>query len=249
MIDDGCGGTPAGACTGGAVSNNFWGAGTGATGNGGNSNAIVVPIGIYDVTDVWTMLNDVWGAAGAQDTVLTFNFSSTAANGPITTAITLDLTNASNTAGNSGQIGTSVDCTTTTTKCYYYAIDTLKTSSTLTSTGPSGQVVPVNTNSGIFGSSYTSATGKFINSQGNVTLDDQQFIFSGIAGLSTSYLVSIGVSDLNGAIPTSTPGSGSETALSAITVDSPVPEPSTVVLLLAGIGAIGASRIKRFKRS
>jgi len=221
MINDGCGSTAGGACTGGAFSNNIW-AGQGA-------GTITVPIGIYDATQVWTMLNNIWGPAGAMDTNVIFTFGSSANATVGTTVVTLNLTNAGNT-GTSGQIGTSVDCVTVTTPaCTSYAIGNLSPSSNV------GGVTVMTHN--LFSTAYDTATGKFINSGGDVTLDDQGFIFGN--AYANQYLVSIGVQELSGV------GSTSQTALSAITVVSATPEPSTILLALAGFGAIGAARLRR----
>jgi hypothetical protein len=74
---------------------------------------------------------------------------------------------------------------------------------------------------------------------GNLVLDDQGFFFTGSA-LTTSlssYLVNIQIMEANVA-------TGSAVGISAVTVDA-TPEPSTILLLLAGLGAIGFSRLRR----
>ena len=70
-----------------------------------------------------------------------------------------------------------------------------------------------------------------------VAFQDQGFQF-GSAYLN-KYLASITVQELSGVLATS------QTALSAITVESALPEPSTILLLMTGLGAIGFSRMRR----
>jgi hypothetical protein len=82
-----------------------------------------------------------------------------------------------------------------------------------------------------------------------VVLDDQGFIFNGIAltgalaGYNNvdSYLVSIQIQE---SAKAGTPGSD-DVALSAITLDTATPEPSTVLMLLTGLGAIGFFGLRR----
>jgi hypothetical protein len=222
MINGGCAG---GTCNGSALSNNAWiasGAGT-----------IVVPIGLYDVTSVFTLLNNVWGAAGALDTSVIFNFASTPNATTGLQTVVVNLTNASNNGAGTGQIGTSVDCSTTTTvACSADAISTLANSTVING-------VTVRTDSAIFDSAYNAATGQFANSAGFVTLDDQVFLFG--SAHASQYLVSIGIQELNGV------AGSSATALSAITVNGAVasPEPSTVLLFMTGVGLIGAAKFRR----
>ena len=100
MIEDGCSGSS--GCTGGAVSKNDW--------NGATAGTITVPIGILDVTDVQTVLNNTFGTAGANDTNVIFTFGSTANATTGLTVVTVNLTNASNNAAaHTGQIGTWTD--------------------------------------------------------------------------------------------------------------------------------------------
>jgi len=221
MINDG---------TGGLGSNNFW--------QLGSANAtITIPIGILDVTSVWTMLNNIWGPQGATDTVVTFNFGSSNAN-TTTSSVVIDLVNAGNSSTPSGQIGAAIDCTTTsTTACLAMSVGSL--AGQTTNIGGTG--VTVDTDNVVSIAYNSVAAGKYLGTAGFLNLDDQGFQFS--SAYASDYLVSIQVKELNGT------GSASQTALSAITVESPIPEPSTVVLLIAGIGAIGASRLRKLRRS
>src|SRR4051794_2548949 len=90
-----------GSVPGVGTSNNFWDSLTAST--------MTVPIGVFGVQNVWTMLNNLAGPKGGTDTVVTFNFggSSNATTGLTKVAVTLVN---SNNAG-SGQIRSSVGCT------------------------------------------------------------------------------------------------------------------------------------------
>jgi hypothetical protein len=90
----------------------------------------------------------------------------------------------------------------------------------------------------------------YANTSGNVVLDDQGFIFNslnltgtGFTGLTNldTYLVSVQVKEVGSG------DTGAFLGLSAITVDSPVPEPSTVALVLVGLGAVGFGALRRKK--
>jgi len=80
--------------------------------------------------------------------------------------------------------------------------------------------------------------------EGAAYLDDQGFFFNsanlstlgaGLTNLNT-YLVSVQVNEI------STSGSGA--GLAAITVDA-VPEPSTILLFVAGLGVVGLGRLRK----
>jgi hypothetical protein len=71
-------------------------------------------------------------------------------------------------------------------------------------------------------------------------IDDQDFVFG--SAFASDWLVSLAVTQ------NSNFGNNiSATALSAVTVDSAVPEPTTLVLLFAGLGGIAAMR--RFRKA
>jgi hypothetical protein len=214
----------------GGVSNNFWdGINTSGTGT-----TIKVPIGVYDVSEVGTMLNNIWGAAGATDTQITFDFGSANAH-TVTSSLVLNLVNAGTGTPASGQVGTSVDCATQTVtppNCLAYAIGPLASTSVV-----NGVTVETDT---LFSSQYdTVAAGRYMSSAGMLHLEDQVFQFG--STFSNQYLVDIQVKENSGA------GLTSQTALSAITVDSALvtPEPSTILLVLAGFGALGMTRLRR----
>ena len=223
--------------------NNFWFTGNPTT----SSNTITVSVGIYGVDKVWTMLNDYWGAVGKQNTTVDFLFDDSQDGlGGTSTAVTerIGLINGQ-------QIRSSVNCTSG-SGC----------PSTVVAAGGSGQIAttltsgPVNiissttgntvavTASQLFSAAYTSgATGRYANTAGNIVLDDQLFDFGGLH--TSEYLVSITIRSQLGAGQTGTTGTSiTRTSLSAITVNQ-VPEPSTVFMALAGLGAVGYFRRRR----
>jgi len=230
LLNDGCAGTPGGACTGSTKTNNVWAAPT-----SGSSSSILIPIGIYDVTDLWTMLNNDFGPSGAStDTTIEFDFggSSTVTNG---TKLILNLVNSLNNSSNSGQIATATDCSTVgtgTPACNTYATGTTASSS-------SNGGITVDTTQ-IYSMSYNTVSGSnpFTGSAGTVVLDDQGFLFG--STYSTLFLVDVKVTENNGV------ANQSETALSAITVDSvTTPEPSTIWLGITGLLALGVIGYRR----
>jgi hypothetical protein len=223
------------------ASKNFWYA------NG--ANTVTIPIGLQSVSDAYLMLNNLWGQDNptnpqgqsiAGDTEVIFNFGANNST-TVTTSLALILTNGH--SGSPGQIRDAVECTGSTATpndlsiCSNYPMGPLASSSTV-----NGVTVLTNT---LYNQAYSggpSSSTAYMNTSGNLVLDDQGFIF-GNQYLS-QYLVSIQVAELNG--NNSTPLSG--TALSAITVDTAsTPEPSTIALVIGGLGLIGLGRRARRK--
>lgn len=228
---------------GGGFPNNFWDACGAITCTTGTT--ITVPIGIYDPASVWTMLNNIWGSTGTappSQTSVTFDFANPAAS-YAASSLTINLVNAFNNGATGGQIESAIDCSgpsSNTCTTYAGALNSaLAGSSSLTPVG-GGTAITVLTDS-VFNSPYNTITGgsKYAGSNGTLYLDDQGFIFTGTP-YASDYLVDVKITEASGV------GNFSQTALSAVTVVAPaVPEPSTVLLLLAGFGAIGASRLRR----
>jgi hypothetical protein len=214
-------------------SNNFW--------EGFGANTLTVPVGIYDVTDVWTLINNVWGSPNAVDTTVTFNFGNSA-NGATTKALTVQLTNAGSVVNGtpSGQISASVNCTTVAATCNNYAIGPTAASSSIATSGTGSVLLPNITvlTDQVLSTAYNGGgTGTtYAGSAGNAVMTDQGFEFgSSFTGL---YLVNIQIAEATGG------GSNSQTGLSAITLDA-TPEPSTIWLLVAGFATAGFSRLRK----
>jgi hypothetical protein len=226
MINDG---TALGA------SANYWNANNG-------DNTIIVPVGISNVTDVQTMLNDLWGGAGANDTVVTFDYGTSSNASSFNKVVVVDLQNAPSgtSSSSSGQIGSAIVCSSS--PCTYANGDLAGQSdpTTILNSGAANLVVTTGT---LFSSAYNGGiTGFFAGTSGDTVLDDQDFELAALVAPSSSeYLVNIEVTELNGA---STGSAASQTALSAIDIDT-VPEPSTVVLFLGGLGALGFAKFRK----
>lgn len=197
----------------GGNANNFWSAA------GSTPGTLIVPINIVDPTLVGMMLNDIWGYAGNNPTI-TFNFANAG-------AVAVSLTD-----GNNGPLRSSTDCTSSTGSIT--CPGTIAGGHTVSAGAPITSPI-TSTNSGItvktdtiwsstYASNTTSTAGPFANgagngSSGNVMLDDMTF---NLGNYSTDTLLSISF-----AAPANTGNNISRLALSAITVESGTPEPST----------------------
>lgn len=226
------------------ASNDYWS----STGTNGVAQSITVPIGVFGTSSVWTMIDNQFGSLGGDDTTVTFNFGSTS-NAASTTAVEVPLNQNNNTVGY-GELRSSISCTTAST-----SPGVCSSANNPRDNLDEGVVINgVTVNEGVvFSTSYnTVASGFYANSAGKVKLDDQEFAFNGLLCgsvlCSSEWLVSVTVtenvpntylsSQTNETFP-------SETALSAITVETVAPEPTTVLLLLTGLGGIGLARFRR----
>jgi hypothetical protein len=209
---------------------------------------INIPMGIFGVTNVETMLNDNFGIPGASNISVTFNFGSTATTND-EGSLTFKLVDGKT-------IRSSFECTggNTSNGCQNYltgGVDTLDTTNMYDASGASlglitTTAVPNVSAYNVIAGTYSAPTGGAIpyrGTNGNLYLDAQNF-FLGNAGVG-HYLTSIQISD------TVSAQFQSRAELSAITVFSvspaEAPEPSTVLLAFAGIGALGLAR--RFRKS
>jgi hypothetical protein len=176
--------TPAGGVTFAMISD---GLNSGSSRNFWESNGnetITVPIGVFDVTDVATMLQNVWGSVGGNDTTVTFNFGSTSNATSGLTSVVVNLNDVNN-AG-AGEIRSGALCNTTTTAtCNTTTAPVGAPTSSTANVGGSGITVDT---SAVYGAAttfggqyaYTSVspnTGFYANTQGHLKLDDQDFIF------------------------------------------------------------------------
>jgi len=208
---------------------------------------MTIPVGVLGVTDVYTMINAMFGPSGpGRDVTLFFNFGTTS-NATTTDQVEVKLNNSTNSTTASGQIRNAIDCAPVTGACggVSPAASGPTAASTLSSTLPAGTTAGLTvTTNNVFTATYTTATGSFAGSTGAVNLDDQGFLFNNVS------LASLGVGDTNlntylVSIQVREAGvTTSDLGLSAITLDT-VPEPSTVVLFLAGFGAIALGRYRR----
>jgi len=225
------------------ASNNYWA----SIATTGGTDSITIPIGISNVANVWTMMDNEWGSLGLNDTSVTFNFGATSNQIGGYTSITVNLLDTNNT-GSNGDMRAALACTTVTTT-------TCNASTNPRGTLAQGNVidgVTVNTGVAYNTFAYTAAnpTGFYGNTQGSLKLDSEQFVFNN-PSLLGDYLVSMTVTENF----SNTPGSeaindanfASETALSAIDVDTvaATPEPTTILLVLGGLGGLGFLRLRR----
>ncbi len=232
-------------------SKNFWYIEEGAV----PSSYITVPIGQYGVTDVWTLLNTLEANTlnSNRDVTMLFTFGTTASGGS-TDVVTVKLNNSTDSTTPTGNVTNSVDCNPVITNpCGGVSSPSsgpyLSSQPNFAVTGAAtGASITIDADN-LFQYSYTSATGPYANTTGNLTMDDQGFLFGNLqlggalAGLTNldTYLVSVQIKEVGGQDPQAAFG------LSAVTVDTVVPEPSTVALLLAGFGAIGIGSFRRKK--
>jgi hypothetical protein len=204
--------------------------------------SITVPVNVAAVQNVYVMLDDLYGFAGENPTI-SFNFASGAdvitladlINGTGAVRSTLDCTAASGT----------VTCPATTNAGGHTVSASLPS---LTNTNTSGDATIVT--SAVWNGAYTIVPGgptiPFGNatsgSSGNVMLDELAFSFSTNHANSTLNSITITTDGANA-------GGTSRLALSAITVTTATPEPSTIALLGTGLGLLSFVRRRRSARS
>lgn len=223
---------------------NFW--------DGGGASTLIVPVGVNNVWDVQTLMNNVWGLSATQDTTVTFNFGATSNASIFDYIVTVNLMNSSYLGANSGsgQISTGVHCTSPTLACGdvvpngpwagygAYANGPVVGSSVVDGVTVTTQVKFSTPYDAISPSSDFYLDSSFPQA-GNLTLTSQTFNLASIVAPSVNeYLVSVKITENDGA------ADSSQTALSAITVDQ-APEPASVFLFLSGLGALGYARLRR----
>jgi len=230
-------------------------------GSQAGNQTVDVPIGLSGIGDVFLMLNDANGVAGpsTKDAWVTFDFGASPNSTTGLTSLTVKLLDSNNSTTAAGVLQNALACTSgpsgigngcplngtsqedngpTLTGPVTNLVEALATNASLTTAGTSvSDYASVITNQ-LFSSPYSDGT------TGNSVLDDLGFEFSGsllstLTSDGTPYLVDVRVFDNSS---TST----SWDALSAITVITP--EPSTWLLLLAGVSGIVVYKLRRAAR-
>jgi len=198
-------------------------------------------LGVFGVTNVWTMLNDQYGNLAynnGKNTQVTFNF--TTAGGGAVAPLTFTLTNgvtirdSVNCTSAGGATGTGVG--TCTALGYQNSLDTAN------NYDPTGALNPASGPNvhafNVWTGTYNTGGGNYANTaNGAVYLDGQNFSLG--SAYANDYLTSIQI------VGTTTGTRQSRDVLSAITVGAATPEPSTWLLVTAGFGAIGFFRLRR----
>jgi len=212
--------------------NNFWASTA--------SGTLTIPMGVFGVQNVWTMLNDYYGPNNAQDTSVTFKFDNNADGsdaGSLTT-LTVDLKNGTDIRSS---ISCTANCNVGTTYANTLASSSVVSGSDIHCTGPNCiAAVTVLTNNLFSALNLTpNALTQFGGQTVSAVLDDQGFFFGN--AFANKYLVSVGVTEK--AYGT-TGVNASSVALSAITLQTvsaenqtATPEPSSVLLAIGGLAA------------
>jgi hypothetical protein len=208
-----CGSSGTGSC----ANDNFWASSTGTTG----PTTITIPVSVSGVSEAYILLNDYWGVNGSTtqtDTVL-FTFS----GGTDTFTLT-----------NGNQIEDAVQCLSATGTPNDFVGRSPQPSCTTFARSTSSPGTD-NIWSGTYSGDNASSTDYF-NTAGNLALNDISFNLSAFSGQT---LKTISITDNNNGFT----NFSSALALSAITVTGSslvvvTPEPSTVLLLFAGLGVI-----------
>jgi hypothetical protein len=214
-----------------------------------SNSSIVIPVGIYNVTAVDTLLQDYYGTVGHSDITVTFCFSADSI-GTSCNNVAVVLTN-----GTEYRSGVLCDTTLSggcTTNATNAGVATT-TSGLLSGTtaNVSGTGIDVKT-ANVFSTAYSSLNSTVSGATpspdqgstgGLLVLDSQQFLLNGLGA--NFYLAKITITD-SGANWSTTNVSGSHAAISALTIET-APEPSTIILFGAGLATLGLSRLRRRK--
>lgn len=202
---------------------------------------LIIPVGVYGANQVATMIQNQWGAINTATISVTFNFSATS-NGSTSNSVTYYLTN-----GDQVRAGVNPLTGCSAAPCNNFA-------TTLGGPAVTGDaysnVAAVNVWSSLLSNNagytaFNSSGNPFNGTTGNLMLDAQVFDLSGLSYASSSYLTQIVIGDL------SNTANVSRAIISGVTVEtgsgSVAPEPGTVLLSLAGLGALGIARWRRRK--
>jgi len=217
------------------ASNNYW-----ALAGNGNVQELTIPVGVYGVSQVWSMINseDAGYATGDRSITMFLNFGT--AGGTIEDTVRVNLTNTGDTSTGTGQIENAVLCSS------YAPCDGVTTPAS----GPLQTTNPTALTNGAY---TVQAYADYLysikyNGTGNLLVLNDQGLnlgtlnFAGVGTNLNTYLVNVQIEEVGN---TSYPGEYS--AVSALTVVTAAPEPSTVFMFLTGLGAIGFAGYRRRK--
>jgi len=214
-------------------------------------SSITVPIGIYGVKQVYTMLDDLYGTYGSSGSFVSvqFNFSSSSSSGASgnLTPVVVPLLGGVEIRG-------AVDCTgpgtnpVGTGQCPSQTETQASSTTLVNGVSETGDAAGLSVSTQIvdgpmaYTGTTTSATGPFAGTAGMIFLDEEGFNFS--SAYMNDYLVSLTVTESNGT-------SGiSNAALTAVTVNTfasltTAPEPSSILLIGGGLVGLGLFRTRR----
>jgi hypothetical protein len=214
---------------------------------GNYTNGGLYSNGIFAVDQVWTMINDWFGVAGTPGITITFNGENAAGTQAIQEQITL-------TAGiDYRSIGTSLN---NPTPCDVANNNTASLGTSCSGdTDPTAQSVGTDSRAalsatpGVSVTVYNSAYQSGDSAGNNYWLDVQDIVL-GSAFLG-GYLDTINITSNDGAAGCATTATcfSERPVLSAVTVDSAVPEPGSVFLFGTGLSGIAFWRLRRAKRT
>jgi hypothetical protein len=202
------------------------------------SSSITIPVGVFGTTSANILLNDWWGG-GATNPTVTFNFASP--SGPV--AVTDTLVYGTNINSATACSATPVGADTTPPLCTTFP----------TTTGANTLTTGAVTTDIAWSASYTdpnnvgaSGYDPYAGTSGTVNLADISFNLSGYTG---DTLESIVITDPYNCSAGDSTCSTVSSILALSAVDVGTPEPSTVLLLVTGLGVLGLLGRRRMARS
>jgi len=205
-----------------------------------SSSTLTIPMGVFGVQNVWTMLNDYYGANAAQNTSVTFKFDNNADGSDVgsLTTLTVDLKNGTEVRSS---INCTANCSVGTSYASTLAGSTVVSGTDIHCTGPNCLAAVTVLTNNLFSALnlIPNPATQFAGQTVSAVLDDQGFSFGN--AFANQYLVSVGVTEK----AYSTSGlNASSIGLSAITLQTvsaenqtATPEPSSVLLAIGGLAA------------